>query len=419
MARHNPTLEELILRVQNTYREAFNIDDSTELGKQFLLTDAIAIAGILKPMYLRMSSIQKNILWDLAESSTVGGTLDRWAELFLGRSKFPATQGTYIAEINPTGTGTFEIKQGDTFKRPNGDALYIAQADVTGSGTGVTVVLKSADAGSLYALEIGQILEPTTPKIEIKTVTITEETSAPVDEETDEELSDRINEERSLSPTGGSASDYRKWALDLPIAPQDLRIRKLFIYAKSGAPQILECFIEQIATDLDPINPPSDALPDAIKLALYDSTDPENQVGYFMYDESVITPSTTDIHGRKPLGVWDIEISNVNIIQLDVRIAGLNSGSEQESVLIERITKEIHAFIYEIRPRVPGADNPNTIKDTVRESDIIGRVNYILTSDQYFQSIEIYEGGNRIETPNLGERRFSGADVPSTLVTIL
>lgn len=418
MARPIPTLEELIQRVQDTYKQAFGIDDATELGKQFLLTDAIAIAGILKPIYLRMSSIQKNILWDLAESSDVGGTLDRFAELFLGRSKFPATQGTYNASINPSGDGTFEIKQGDSFKLPNADALYIAQSDVSGSGTGSIVVLKSADSGSIYTLSIGNILEPTSPKISVTTVTVTEVVSFPADEETDQELSQRINEERSLSPTGGSASDYRKWALDLPITPVDLRIRKLFIYAKSGAPTTLQCFIEQLATELDPVNPPTGALPDAIKLALYDSTDPENQQGLFMYEEGVITPSTTDINGRKPLGVWDIEISNVNIIELDVRIAGLQPGNEQASVVTERITTEVHNFIYNVRPRVPGADNPNSISDTVRENDIIELVNSILQPNQYFNSLQIYEGTDRIETPVLGQRRFSGANIPSTLVTV-
>ena len=391
MARSIPSFEELIIRVQNTYKQAFGIDDSTELGKQFLLTDAIALAGILKPIYLRMSSVQKNILWDLAESSDVGGTLDRFAEVFLGRSKFPATQGTYNAEINPSGDGTFNITQGDSFKLPNADAIYIAQADISGSGTGSIVVLKSADAGTEFTLEIGNILEPTSPKLNITSVTITEVVSFPVDEETDEELSARINEERSLSPTGGSASDYRKWALDLPITPADLRIRKLFIYAKSGEPYILQCFIEQLATQLDPINPPETAVPDTIKLALYDSTDPENQQGLFMYEEGIITQSTTNIHGRKPLGAWDIEISDVNIIELDVRITGLVSGNEQESVVIERITTEIHNFFYNIRPRVPGADNPNSINDTVRENDVIALVNSVLLDNQYFNSLEIYE----------------------------
>lgn len=418
MARPIPTLEELIIRIQNVFKQAFNINDATELGKQFMLTDAIALSGILKPIYLRLSSVQKNILWDKAESSDVGGTLDRFADVFLGRSKFPATQGTYNADINPSGDGTFEIIKGDSFKLPNADAIYIAQANVSGSGEGSVVVLKSAESGTIFTLEIGNILEPTSPKVSVTSVTITEVVSFPVDEETDEELSERVNEVQSLSPTGGAASDYRKWALDLPLTPSDLRIRKLFIFAKSGEPYILECFIEQLATQLDPINPPETTLPEAIKLALYNSSDPENQQGFFMYEEGVITQSTTDIHGRKPLGVWDIEISNVVVIELDVRITGLISGNEQESVVTERITTTIHNFFYNIRPRVPGADNPNSINDTVRENDVIALVNSVLLDNQYFNTLQIFEGGNIISAPTTGQRRFSGADIPKTKVTI-
>ena len=107
MAREIPSLEALIERCQQSFRNAFDIDDATELGKNFMLANSVALAGILKPMYLRLSSVQKNILWDKAESEAVGGSLERFADLFLGRSKFDATQGTYRATINPSGDGEF------------------------------------------------------------------------------------------------------------------------------------------------------------------------------------------------------------------------------------------------------------------------------------------------------------------------
>ena len=312
---------------------------------------------------------------------------------------------------------SFTISKGDTFKEPDSDTLYVSQSDITSSGDDVTMILKSADSGLDYLLSVDVVLEPTSPKIEVNNITITEIISSPSNEETDAELSERINEERALSPTGGSPSDYRKWALDLPLTPYDLRIRKLFIYAKSGDPYTLECFIEQLTTETDLVNPPTDDVPDAIKKALYDASDAANPRGYFMYAENEITSSTQGVTGRKPLGVYDIEISGVDIIDISVVITGLSAGTEQESDLFSRIQTSIHSYIYNIRPRVPGADNPNSIQDTITENNLIALVNSVMDDNQYFITLQVFEGGARISTPYEGQRRFSGAEVPSVTVT--
>src|ERR1035437_1045190 len=90
----SPSLSDLYSSISSNFKSEFDIQDENDL-KRVLTAISSSDAGMLKIFYLALLDVQKNILPDLADNEAMGGTLERFGRLKLGRDPNPATQGRY------------------------------------------------------------------------------------------------------------------------------------------------------------------------------------------------------------------------------------------------------------------------------------------------------------------------------------
>ena len=83
-------------------------------GPIFLRSLAAVQAAKIKLLYLLLADVQKNIWVDLADPIAIGGTLERFGIVKLGRLPFAATAGEYEVEV--TGDIGAVIPLNTTFK---------------------------------------------------------------------------------------------------------------------------------------------------------------------------------------------------------------------------------------------------------------------------------------------------------------
>src|SRR5687767_8040086 len=108
-----PTIEELTISVRTDVESQFGIS-LPSFGKNFLRIFCIVHAAKLKLYYLAIGLVQKNIWPDTADPESIGGTLERFGRVKLGRNPFAARAGQY--NLTVTGSIGAVIKASTTFK---------------------------------------------------------------------------------------------------------------------------------------------------------------------------------------------------------------------------------------------------------------------------------------------------------------
>lgn len=185
-------------------------DMLSRVGDESLLRRADAevyarvFAGALHGLYGYSDWIARQILWDSCDDDT----LDRWASMWLTVPRKPAATAT--------GTATFVLAAGVIL--PNGTVLqafdgqqYTTTADSVASVSPVTAVIAGA-AGNRAA---GQSLSLVSPVAGAQTVAIASEIAGGSDIESTPSLRARLIARVQTPPDGGSATDYKTWALQV------------------------------------------------------------------------------------------------------------------------------------------------------------------------------------------------------------
>src|SRR4051812_1989999 len=108
-----PTLVELYNAIKSDLETEFGATIPV-VGKSFLRVFAACQAAKLKLYYLTVGKLQKNIFVDTADPESLGGTLERFGRVKLGRNPFPAQAGQY--KIGVSGSIGAVIKSSTTFK---------------------------------------------------------------------------------------------------------------------------------------------------------------------------------------------------------------------------------------------------------------------------------------------------------------
>ena len=360
MAVNIPTISEL-------YNDALN-DINTELnitipifGKSILRVNAVVQAGRMWLYYLALSMVQKNVLPDLADPESQGGTLERHGLIYLGRLPFQAIAAVY--EVNVTGTALAIIKASTTFKSDdtsdNPNALFILDSDYTLTGAGDKITLRALEAGIDSQLSIGNTLTSTSPLLNVNDVVdVDSELTAPFAAETTEDYRAKVLESRQLEPQGGASSDYRIWSYDVA------GVRLAFPYAVTATNNSVDVYIESTTGD----GTASPAL-----LLLVDAV--------LEFDPDATRPIAE--RGRRPLGILNLETKSIVTKVIDIEITGLtiNTATVQST-----ITSAMESYLKDVRPFIAGAQSLSSKNDTISESTIgiqiqqaIGTVN-IFTS---------------------------------------
>lgn len=341
-----PTISQLYTDILNDLQSQFS-SNIPAIGKNFLRASAMVQAGRLKLYYLVLGNLQKNIFVDTADPEAAGGTLERFGRVKLNRNPFPAVAAQY--QVVVTGLVGAVIKSSQTFKSNDNSAnpgmLFILDNSHTLTSTTDTIVIRALTAGLDSKLSNTDQLTATSPIANVNsTVTVNSENIPSLAAETIEEYRAVTLQSFRLTPTGGSASDYRIWA------SQAQGVQQSYAYSVSGLPNQINLYVEAIPIDsTDGKGTPSAAMLTAVQADV--NADPATGLG------------------RRPMQAI-INYLPIIIKQVDIVVAGSSFTSAQKTQIIAAMTE----YLTTVRPFVAGADviaNKNDVFSTNNIASVI------------------------------------------------
>ena len=344
-----PTLKQLHTGILSDLETQYSSSISL-FGKVFLRALAGTQAAKLKLIYLAIGNLQKNIFVDTADSVEIGGTLERFGVIKLGRLPYKATAGIYTVTV--TGTIGGVIPASTTFKSDdtslNPGYLFVLDNAYTLVATTDTITLRALTAGEESKLNVGDTLTATGPialvnsSVEVATIS-----TSPLAAETIEAYRTAIINSYRLEAQGGAATDYRIWSADAQ------GVQKVYPYAKSGAVCEVDLYVEATTAD---------------------STDGKGTpTAQLLLDvEAVVNfnPNTSlDLNerGRRPLDVI-VNYLPVTPRSVNLTIASSSFTTAQKATLLTALTDVIN----EIRPFVDSADDLDYKNNILDSNKVIG-----------------------------------------------
>jgi hypothetical protein len=348
-----PTLSELYNSIKADIEAELGVIIPS-FGPSLIRVKATVLAAQLKLFYLAVGLLQKNIFVDTADPESIGGTLERFGRVKLGRNPFAAVQGQYVVSV--TGTAGAVINAFTTFKSDD-SALNVAKIfqldeEYTLTGSNDQITIRALEAGIGSKLQDGDTLTSTAPIALVDSVVeVSSEVVQPLAAEDIEEYRAKAIQAYQLEPQGGAASDYIIWSADAQ------GVRKSYPYARDGASNEINLFIEANEDDsTDGRGTPGTAILDEVEEVVE-------------FDPDTTKPLTE--RGRRPLGVFKIHFLPITVKLIDIEIVdyqGLTPAIEAQ------LETAIQTAFKDIRPFVAGADvlaNKNDILNVIKIAFII------------------------------------------------
>lgn len=382
-----PTINELKTQIENDLRTELSITN-TWFGKVFLRVLATVQAGKLKLYYLFGGKIQKNIFVDTADPASQGGTLERFGSIKIGRNPYPAVAGVYTVDV--TGIIGGIIPTGAQYKSTSNstspDYLFIVETGVTLVAATGQIVIRALTPGTDSALVAADEIELTAPiaNIDALALVATVDTT-PVSAETVEEYRDIVIQAFQLEPQGGAATDYRLWSLDVE------GVRTAYAYTKNGETYAVQVYVEALPDDSEPGQPegvPPTSMLDDVEASI--ELDPD-------------TTKPIYERGRRPLGVYNLEVISVVPVGVTIRIYDLTDDSPAVILTIETAIKDL---LYTVRPYIAGADGENR-NDVLYLSQVVNAIATALGSTVFFSNVTMEIGSSLVTS-------YSFAQTPAT-----
>ena len=336
------------------------------LLRPFLYIWATVQASKFKLIYLLLGQVQKNVAPDTCDAET----LVRFGMIKLGRPPRVAVQAQYEIDINITATGT--IPAGTTFKSDdsstNPGKLYILDTDFVYSGVPglAAIIVRALEAGVESRLTAGDTMTATAPIAISDGIGVwSSVVVAPLAAEDIEDYRQTVLQSYRLEAQGGATADYRLWALDAA------GVKQVYPYAKSGAPNEIDVFVE--ATKADSTDgrgtPGSTILTD---VAACIELDPDT------------TLSLAD-RGRRPLGVYAVNVQSVVLKAIGVTITGYVGRTTATDTILAAAIGEV---VDKVRPFIAACDDPTLRNDVISRNSIIQAVMAAIPSS-VFTDIEL------------------------------
>lgn len=336
--------------------EAILQDLQDELGgsipvwrKAFIKVLAGVQAAKLHLEYLVAGNVQRNVFPDLADSESVGGTLERFGRGKLGRGPKPPTQGLYLVRVTGTMGATIPVsttfKSTDTSANPN--VLYILDSSIVLTSSTEDIELRCLTAGVGGRLSVGDTLTVTAPLANLdNSAVVIGELVVPNAGETIEEYRKAVLASYRLLPQGGAPADYRLWAQYAD------GVLEVYPYSKTAAPGEVIVFVE------------------ASKI---DSTDGKGTPTATILNaaESVLLADPVTSRGRLPLGVVALNVVPVVVVDVAIQIPSFAGLTAHKQAII---TAALHEMVNEVRPFIGGADVLAAKNDTISVNTIVAKV---------------------------------------------
>ena len=363
-----PTYSSLYTTILSDLQNKFGIYNI--IGKSFLSVFAAVFAAKEKIFYLSIAKVQNNVAPDLADNET----LFRYGQIRLGRQPNPATAGEYTVSV--TGDIGATIAPGTTFKSldtsTSPDKLFVTDILYTFTSTSGTISVRAFEAGSTSELTVGDQLQLTAPIANVdsyQTVTVVD--VVPIEAEPISTYKQLVLNSYLLEQQGGAKTDYRLWCEDAT------GIRKSYPYVKIGSPGEVTLYIE--ANPLDS----SDGYGTPTAAQLLEVSD------VIEYDPDI--NKTLNERGRRPIGVFNVDVTAIVIIPIDVDIVNLSGGS------MTAIQTAIESLLYAIRPYIAGVDDINNAnQNKLYSSAIYTAILDTIGGAETFDSIIVDVSGSTI-----------------------
>ena len=360
-----PKFENLRQSVLNDLRNKLGV--STMVGKMFLQVFALVQAAKLKLIYLTAAYIYRNIYPDTADSETLGGTLERFGIVKLGRYPNPPTAGKYQIQVTGEAGATIPanstLKSLDTSTSP--DKMFVIDDGFTFDSPTGLVTIRALELGMDSLLEVDDQLQFTQPIANVNTfvtvnsfVTVTSVIEMPTAGETIEEYRQSVLDAYQIESQGGAKGDYVLWADDVS------GVRRVYPYV--AVPGILDIYVEATESDsIDGNGVPASAMLTEVKNAV--KFDPETG------------------KARAPIGIDEINTIAVNIVPVVIEITDLSDAGLQNT-----IEENVKAFLKNIRPFRAGVDNPRDAnKNKLYLADMYDIVRTITGTDESFEKVDM------------------------------
>lgn len=347
-----PTLSELYASILSDLETQFGVSIPL-VGKNFLRVMASVQAAKLKLYYLAIGLVQKNVFPDTADSESIGGTLERFGRVKLGRNPFDARAGEY--ELIVTGSVGAFIKASTTWKSDDDSLspgkMFVLDADFTLSATTDTIIVRALEGGTDSKLDANDTLSSTSPIALVdKTATVYAEITEPLAAETLEAYRTAILNSFRLEPQGGAATDYRLWSQDAQ------GVRFVYPYARSGYPCEVNLFVEANEADsTDGKGTPSAALLDEVEAVVE-----------FNPDDTLPLLE----RGRRPLQVI-VNFLPITPKEVDITVTGYVGLDVDTQTILDAAIEDL---IKDIRPFVAAADIVANKNDIIDVNKIIATI---------------------------------------------
>lgn len=348
-----PTLSQLYNQIKLDLEAELGVTIPT-FGPSLLRVKAAVLAAQLKLFYLAVALTQKNIFVDTADPESIGGTLERFGRVKLGRNPFPAVQGQYIVSV--TGSIGAVIPAFTTFKSDDSslNAAKIFQLDTTFTLVATTgdITIRALESGIGSKLQSGDTLTATAPIALVDSnVQVVSEFVQPLAAESIEDYRAKAIQAYQLEPQGGAASDYIIWSADAQ------GVRKAYPYARDGFSNEINLYIEANEADSnDGRGTPGTAILDEVAEVV--EFDPD-------------TSKPLNERGRRPLGLFQIQFLPITVQLIDIEITNYQGITVD---IQTQIFQAVKAAFRDIRPFVAGADvlaNKNNILNVLKIAFII------------------------------------------------
>jgi len=327
---HIPTTQEIYVLILSELEAEFNIT-IPQTGQNYLRTMAAVQAAELRLLYLFAAQVQKNIFADTADPEDLGGTLERFGRVKLGRDPFNAIAGIYecvifgtIGAVIPANT---QFKSDDDSLSPG--LTYVLDSAYTIVAGPNTILLRALTPGLDGDLQIGNTLTSTAPLVLIdRNATVTGIDTEPIAAETIAEYRENILRAFRLNPQGGAQADYVLWANEVQ------GVSEAYPYTTGGNTNTVDLFIEATVVDsIDGKGTPDSALIQAVSDAI------ELPIGN--------NPS------RKPITTI-VSYLPITPLNVDIEINNYVDLTPDKQTLIENALTSYYA---KVRPFLSGVDS--------------------------------------------------------------
>lgn len=369
-----PTYSELYESIKADLRNKLGI--TTIVGKLVLLAFASVQAAKLKIFYHLAEKIQENIFVDTCDDET----LLRYGLVKLNRLPYVAVSAQY--KVSVTGTTGATIPAGTTFvsvdSSTNPGQVFILETEYILPSTVGEITLVAEIGGTDSALVLADVLQVTSPIANVDSfVTVTSQTVAPVNDETIAEYRIKVINAYRTEPQGGAKVDYQLWAVDAA------GVRRVYPYVVNNSPGDIEIYVESLYDD---------GIPDAAMLSEVESVIEQDP------DDS----KPVEERGRKPLGIYSMDIKSIILKNVDITITGLTP-----SVQLSTLTNAVKNHLYGIRPFIDGGDDLNTRNDKLYEADLYKIVRDLLQAGESFTTLNMSVAGVSVDVYT-----FENGDIP-------